>query len=55
MSRKKNTSADAEVHDYTDSNFDEDQDEKKSIACNIFKIEGAPISWSLRNQSIVAL
>lgn len=55
MPMRKNTNTYVEVHDYTDSDFSGDQDEKKSIAGYIFMIGGAPISWSSRKQSIVAL
>ena len=55
MPKKKKNGSDAEVYGYTDSDFSGDQDEKKSTAGHIFMIEGAPISWSSRKQSIVAL
>lgn len=55
MLRQKNTSTYAEVHDYTDSNFNGDQDEKKSILGYIFMIGGAIISWISRKQNIVVL
>ena len=55
LPKKSKNNSDVEVHGYTDSNFCGDQDEKKSITGYIFMIEGAPISWSSRKQSIMAL
>ena len=55
LPRKSKGNTEIEVHGYTDSDFSGDQDEKKSTAGYIFMIEGAPISWSSKKQSIVAL
>lgn len=55
MPRQQKTSTDAEVHGYSDSDFNGDQDEKKSIAGYIVMIGGTPISWSSRKQGIVTL
>lgn len=55
MLRKKKTNTNAEVYGYTYSNFNGDQDEKKSISGYIFMIEDDPISWSSRKQSSMAL
>ncbi|XP_058766193.1 secreted RxLR effector protein 161-like [Vicia villosa] len=55
IQRQKKTCIDAEVYGYTDSNFNGDQDEKKSTAYYIIMIECASISWSSRKQSIVDL
>ena len=55
LPKKSKNNTYVEVHGYTDSDFSGDQDEKKSTAGYIFMIEGAPISWSSRKQSIVAL
>lgn len=55
MPRQKKTITYVEVYGYTDSNFSGDHDEKKSITGYIFIIEGTPISWSSRKQSIMAL
>lgn len=53
MSRKMKVNTNAEVYGYTNSNFNGHQDEKKSIAGYIFMIEGTPISWGSRKQSIM--
>lgn len=42
MPRQKSTNANAEVHDYTNSDFSRDQDEKMSIAGYLFMIGGTP-------------
>ena len=55
LPRKSKNNTSVGVHGYIDSDFSGDQDEKKSIADYIFMIEGAPISWSSKKQSIVAL
>ncbi|XP_058765878.1 secreted RxLR effector protein 161-like [Vicia villosa] len=55
MPRQKKTITHAEVHGYTYSNFNGDQDKNKNIAGYIFMIGGTPISWSSRKKSIVAL
>lgn len=36
MLRHENTNTNAEIHGYTDLDFNGDQDEKKSITCYIF-------------------
>lgn len=48
MSRWENTSMNAIIHGYTDSDFTRDQDDKKSISDYLFIIGGAPISRSSR-------
>lgn len=48
MPRQENTSMNALVYGYTDSNFSEDQDDNKSITCYLFMINGATTSWSSR-------
>ena len=55
LPKKSKNRINVEVQGYTDSDFSGDQDEKKSTTGYIFMIEGAPISWSLRKQSIMAL
>ncbi|XP_050890987.1 secreted RxLR effector protein 161-like [Lathyrus oleraceus] len=55
MPRKKKSNIDAEVYGYIDSDFSGDHDKNKSIVGYIFKIKGAPISWSSRKQSIATL
>ncbi|XP_050915490.1 secreted RxLR effector protein 161-like [Lathyrus oleraceus] len=45
----------AEVHVYVDSDFNRDQDKRKSTAGYIFMFGGAPISWSSRKQGIMVL
>ncbi|XP_050920237.1 secreted RxLR effector protein 161-like [Lathyrus oleraceus] len=55
MPRQKKTNTYAEVYGYTNSDSNGDHNEKKSIASYIFTIEYAPISWSSRKKSIVAL
>ncbi|XP_058753202.1 secreted RxLR effector protein 161-like [Vicia villosa] len=52
---RQNTSTNAKVYGYTDSDFSGDQDEKKSIADYIFMIKCALISWSSRKISIMDL
>ncbi|XP_050909995.1 secreted RxLR effector protein 161-like [Lathyrus oleraceus] len=53
MSRKnKNISTNVEVYGYTDSDYNGDQDEKKSIAGYIFMIRGAPILWSQESKTL---
>ncbi|XP_050890480.1 secreted RxLR effector protein 161-like [Lathyrus oleraceus] len=53
MPKQNKTNTYAKVYGYTNSNFSEDHDEKKSIAGYIFMIEGAPRSWSSRKQIVV--
>ncbi|XP_058726953.1 secreted RxLR effector protein 161-like [Vicia villosa] len=53
--RQKRACIDVKVYGYTNSDFNGDKDEKKSTASYIIMIECAPISWSSRKKSIVAL
>ncbi|XP_050910052.1 secreted RxLR effector protein 161-like [Lathyrus oleraceus] len=55
MPRQKRTNTDAKVYGYTNLDFSGDQDEKKSSVGYIFMVEGALISWSSREKSIMAL
>ena len=52
MPKQNKTNTYAKVYGYTNSNFSEDHDEKKSIAGYIFMIEGAPISWSQESKTL---
>lgn len=53
--RQKNTNTNAEVHEYIDSYFSGDQNEKNSTIDYLFIIGGTLISWSSRKQVRVAL
>jgi len=43
---QRNTDKKATIYGYSDSDWEGDQDDKKSTTCYLFMIGAAPISWS---------
>ena len=45
---------DLKIYGYTDSDFQEDRDSRKSISCSLFSLGGAAVIWRSVKQSSIA-